>query len=170
MLRDKLRARLAEIGATSDHQQLAAEVLGIRNAPPELARRLVAQALVVEDRREEWRRAGERICAAAPATPAVYVLRGAECRALYVGKAVNLRRRLRAHFTERRWRAIQPEMAGVCEAEWIEVGSELEALVREQALIQELHPTVNVHIGAPALDTRAIPTALGREVVVVVPS
>jgi len=170
MLRDKLRARLAQMGAASDHQQLAAEVLGIRNAPPELARRLVAQALVVEDRREEWRRAGERICSAAPATPAVYVLRDAACRALYVGKAVNLRRRLRAHFADRRWRAIRPEMAGVCEAEWIEVGSELEALVREQALIQELHPSVNIHVGAPALDTRAIPTALVRDVVVVVPS
>src|SRR6478736_2629441 len=131
MLRDKLRARLAETGATSDHQQLAAEVLGIRNAPPELARRLVAQALVVEDRREKWRRAGERICAAAPGTPAVYVLRDAECRALYVGKAVNLRRRLRAHFADRRWRAIRPAMALACDGEWIEVGSDLEALLRE---------------------------------------
>ena len=62
MLRDKLLARLAEMGDAPDHQQLAAEVLGIRGTTPELARRLVAQALVVEDRRTEWRRAGERIC------------------------------------------------------------------------------------------------------------
>ena len=52
MLRDKLLARLAEMGDAPDHQRLAAEVLGIRGAPPELARRLVAQALVLEDRRD----------------------------------------------------------------------------------------------------------------------
>src|SRR6476659_3990385 len=104
MLRDKLLARLAEMGDAVDHQRLAAEVLGIRGAPPELARRLVAQALVVEDRRETWRLAGERICAAAPPTPGVYVLRDEHGTALYVGKAVNLRRRLRAHFAARRWR------------------------------------------------------------------
>src|SRR5947199_2519290 len=104
LLRDRLLARLAEMGDAVDHQRLAAEVLGIRGAPPELARRLVAQALVVEDRRDEWRRAGERICSEAPPTPGVYVLKDADDRAIYVGKAVNLRRRLRAHFAERRWR------------------------------------------------------------------
>src|SRR5471032_1852436 len=137
MLRDRLLARMAEMGDAPDHQRLAAEVLGIRNAPPDLARRLVAQALVVEDRREVWRRDGERICAQAPALPGVYVLRDRDGRALYVGKAVHLRRRLRAHFAERRWRAIKPEMARAADAEWTVVGSELEALLREAALISE---------------------------------
>ncbi len=170
MLRDKLLARLAEMGPAPDHQLLAVEVLGIRNASPELARRLVSQALVVEDRREVWRRAGERICAGAPATPGVYVLRDAMNRALYVGKAVNLGRRLRAHFAGRRWCAIGRQLAGVSDAEWIEVGSELEALVREQALIRELQPIANVQVGAPELETRCLPPALVRDVVVVVPS
>src|SRR5581483_1066083 len=147
MLRDKLLARLAREGAVPDHQRLAAEVLGIRGASPELARRLIAQALVVEDRREVWSRAGERVCARAPATPGVYVLRDEGGRPVYVGKAVNLRRRLRAHFANRRWRAIKPEMARAADAEWIEVGSELEALVREQALIAELEPIANVQTG-----------------------
>src|SRR5207249_3916348 len=52
MLRDKLLSRLDEMGAAPDHQRLAADVLGIRGAPPDLARRLVAQALVLEDLRE----------------------------------------------------------------------------------------------------------------------
>src|SRR5918912_3627676 len=108
MLRDRLLARLAEMGDAPDHQQLAAEVLGIRGAPPALARKLVAQALVLEDRREEWRRAGERICRDAPATQGVYALKDRDGCALYVGKAVSLRRRLRAHFADRRWRAIKP--------------------------------------------------------------
>ena len=170
LVRDKLLTRLAEMRGAPDHQRLAAEVLGIRNASPELARRLVAQALVVEDRREAWRLAGERICGAAPATPAVYILRDEHGRALYVGKAVNLRRRLRAHFAGRRWRAIAPAMGRAADAEWVEVGSELEALIREQALIRELHPVINVQIGAPDLDRRAIPRGLLRDVVVIVPS
>src|SRR5206468_12492265 len=124
MLRDKLRARLAEMGDAPDHQRLAAEVLGIRNAPPDLARRLVAQALVVEDRQEEWRRVGERIAAAAPQAPGVYVLRDDEGRALYVGKAVNLRRRLRAHFARRHWPALTAAMARAAGPEWEVVGSE----------------------------------------------
>ena len=158
------------MGDTPDHQRLAAEVLGIRGAPPALAKRLVAQALVLEDRRERWRLAGERICREAPATPGVYVLKDADGRALYVGKAVNLRRRLRAHFAERRWRAIKPELSRAADAEWQEVGSELEALLREAALIGELQPPVNVQTGSPQLDARAIPQALRRDTVVVVPS
>jgi predicted GIY-YIG superfamily endonuclease len=170
MLRDKLLARLQEMGDAPDHQRLAAEVLGIRGASPDLARRLVAQALVVEDRRDVWRRAGERICASAPTSPGVYVLRDSDGRALYVGKAINLRRRLRAHFAERRWRAIKPEMSRAADAEWVEVGSELEALLREAALIQELQPIVNVQTGPPELSTRGVPRALVRDVIVIVPS
>ena len=170
MLRDRLLARLAEMGDAPDHQRLAAEVLGIRGAPPELARRLVAQALVLEDRSEVWRRTGERICADAPATPGVYVLEDAGGQPLYVGKAINLRRRLRAHFAARRWRAIKPEMARAAGATWHEVGSELEALLREAALIHELQPPVNVQTSAPDLTTREVPRALVRDVIVLVPS
>jgi predicted GIY-YIG superfamily endonuclease len=170
MLRDKLLARLAEMGDAPDHQALAAEVLGIRGAPPELARRLVAQALVVEDRREIWRRAGERICRDAPPAPGVYVLKDADGRALYVGKALHVRRRLRAHFAERRWRALKPEMSRAAGAEWQEVGSEIEALLREAALIRELRPPVNVQTAAPDPSTRDVPRALVRDVLVVQPS
>jgi predicted GIY-YIG superfamily endonuclease len=170
MLRDKLLARLAEMGDAPDHQLLAVEVLGIRGAPPELAKRLVSQALVLEDRRDVWRRNGERICRDAPPTPGVYVLRDADGRALYVGKAVHLRRRLRAHFSARRWRALKAEMSRAAGADWQEVGSEIEALLREATLIQTLHPPVNVQIGAPDLDGREVPRALLRDVLVVQPS
>ena len=170
LLRDRLLARLAKMGDAVDHQRLAAEVLGIRGAPPELAKRLVAQALVVEDRREEWRRAGERICGRAPSTPGVYVLKDGDDRPLYVGKAVNLRRRLRAHFADRRWKAIKPAFARAADAEWQEVGSELEALLREAALIDALKPPVNVQIAFPQLDARAVPQALLRDTIVVAPS
>jgi predicted GIY-YIG superfamily endonuclease len=170
LLRDRLLTRLAEMGSAPDHQRLAAEVLGIRNAPPDLARVLVAQALVVEDRKDSWRRAGDRIVADAPATPGVYVLRDDRGIVLYVGKAINLKRRLRAHFAERRWRGLKAPLARVSDAEWREVGSELEALLREAELIHELAPVVNVQRGDPVLGTRAIPAALVRDVIVVLPS
>ena len=162
LLRDRLLARLAEMGDAPDHPRLAAEVLGIRGASPELARRLVSQALVLEDRHDAWRRTGERLTAVAPSSPAVYVLRDEAGRALYVGKAVNLRRRLRAHFAARRWRGLKPAMARIADAEWQEVGSELEALVREAALIHSLKPVVNVQTGPPDLTTRTVRRTLHR--------
>jgi predicted GIY-YIG superfamily endonuclease len=170
MLRDKLLARIADMGGARDDQLLASEVLGIRGASPELASKLVAQALVVEDRREVWRAAGDRICQSAPAVPGVYILRDATGVVLYVGKAINIHRRLRTHFAERRWRAIKPEMSRVADAEWIAVGSELEALLREAALIRKLRPLVNVQTGPPDIDTREIPVALLKDVLVVVRS
>jgi predicted GIY-YIG superfamily endonuclease len=170
LLRDRLLARMAEMGGAVDHQRLAAEVLGVKNAPPDLARALVSQALVIEDRRDAWQRAGERIAAAAPTTPGVYVIRDSAGAALYVGKAINLKRRLRAHFAARRWRGLKADLAGAADAEWQEVGSELEALIREAELIHELAPIVNVQIGPPDPGTRETPAALVRDVIVVVPS
>jgi predicted GIY-YIG superfamily endonuclease len=170
LLRDRLRARLAEMGKRPDYQLLAREVLGIANAPDELARRLVAQALVIEDRREVWQRAGERIIKQAPAAPGVYVLRDAGGRALYVGKANNVRRRLRTHFSGRRWRGIKAEFARATDAEWTETGSELEALLREASLIADLAPPVNVQTSVPAADTRAVPRSLVKDVIVLLPS
>ena len=170
LLRDRLLARLAEMGAAPDHQRLAAEVLGIRNAPPELARRLVAQALVVEDRRDAWRRAGERIAANAPAGPGVLRPAGRN-------RAGCLRRQgeqpaAAAARALRRTALARPEsaFARIAGAEWHEVGSEIEALLREASLIEELRPEANVQVAAPSLETRAIPARLVRDVIVVVPS
>jgi hypothetical protein len=165
-----LRARLDEMGDAPDYSRLAAEVLGIRNAPFDLARRLVSQALVLEDRREEWRRVGERVCAEAPTTAGVYVLRDPAGTVLYVGKAINLRRRLRTHFAARRWRGLKAPLARTDAAEWHEVGSELEALLREATLIRDLRPLVNVQVGPPDLHDRSLPAALVKDVIVILPS
>lgn len=170
MLRDKLLARLREMGDAPDHRRLVLEVLGIHGAGDALARRLVAQALVLEDRRENWRRAGERICRAAPMAPAVYVLRDREGAVLYVGKAVNLKRRLHAHFAARRWKATRPQLARVVDADWELVGSEIEALLKEADLIERLRPPANVQVGPPRMAARTIPAAIVRDVIVLVPS
>jgi predicted GIY-YIG superfamily endonuclease len=170
LLRDRIMAQLAQRGEAADDPRIVAEVLGIRNASPEMARRILAQALVVESREAAWRRAGERLAAAAPDAPAVYVLRDAAGRPLYVGKAARLRRRLRQHFSARRWPALKADLARAAGADWQLVGSELEALVREAALIHELQPPVNVQVAPPSLDARRIPRALVRDVIVLAPS
>lgn len=170
MLRDRLQARLAEMSGTPDYVALAAEVLGIRNAPPALAKRLVDQALVVEDRRAVWLETGQRIIASAPACPGVYVLRDREGRAIYVGKANNIRRRLQAHFAPRQWKRLKAEFVRAHAVTWTEVGSEIEALLLEAQLIRDEAPPTNVQVSAPALDTRAVPASLVRDALLVLPS
>jgi predicted GIY-YIG superfamily endonuclease len=169
LLRDRLYARLNEMGASPDYVRLAEEVLAIRNATPAMARRLVHQALVVEDRREAWAQVGQRFVAAAPETAGVYIFRDAAGRPLYVGKAINIRRRLRTHFASRRWKAIKSELSRVDDVAWREVGSELEALLLEAQWIRDLAPTVNVQRGGPSADRR-IASRHARDVLVLQPS
>lgn len=165
LLRDRLLIRLDEMGDAPDYVRLAEEILTIRNVPEPLARRLVAQALVQEDRREAWTRVGEEACGRAPGTPGVYMFRDAGDAVLYVGKALNLRRRLRAHFAPGRWRVLKPVMARVVKIEWEEVGSDLEALLLESQRIHEFRPTANVQRerGAPSFDR-------ARDIVVLLPA
>jgi hypothetical protein len=169
-LREKLLVQLAAQGSARDYQRLAVDVLGIRGASPALARTLVEQALIMEDRQQRWRQVGECARRRAPAAPGVYVFRDWSGAVLYVGKAVNVRRRLAAHFHNRRWRTLPPALARVTTVEWQGVGSEIEALLREAILIRDLQPVVNVQRAAPTFGARAIPASLVRDVVLVLPS
>jgi hypothetical protein len=87
-----------------------------------------------------------------------------------VGKANNLKRRLHTHFAAGRWQAMPPDFAGVTDAEWFEVGSELEALLREADLIGSLQPPVNTQVGPPSMKRRRIAARLVRDLIVIVPS
>jgi Ca2+-binding RTX toxin-like protein len=62
------------------------------------------------------------------------------------------------------------ELSRADAAEWEEVGSEVEALLREAALIQELQPPVNVQTAPPGWTARDVPRSLVRDVLVLVPS
>jgi len=169
LLRDRLQTRLNEMGTTPDYVRLAEEVLAIRNATPEMARRLVDQALVLEDRRETWRRVGERFVETAPETAGVYILRDAARRPLYVGKAINIRRRLRTHFAQSRWKTLKAALARVDDVIWREVGSELEALLLEAQWIRDLAPSVNVQRGDPSAERR-LASRHARDMIALLPS
>jgi predicted GIY-YIG superfamily endonuclease len=169
MFRPRLRSRLAEMGESPDYRVLAAEVLGIRAPNVAIARRLVEQALVVEDWQQIWNRLGERVQPELPSTPGVYVMRDHEGRVIYVGKAKNLKRRVSTYFAAKRWRALTPELPSATDVEWHAVGSELEALLLEAELIERWLPTANTQTRAPRRALKERPARV-RDVILLLAS
>jgi DNA polymerase-3 subunit epsilon len=80
-----------------------------------------------------------------PATPGVYHLLGADGRLLYVGKAVRLRERLGAYFTNARGHSprVLDLIRHVHDFRITETGSELAASLLEARHIRELRPPYN---------------------------
>jgi excinuclease UvrABC nuclease subunit len=88
--------------------------------------------------------------AGAPTTPGVYLFRDRNDTVLYVGKARNLRARLRSYFAGDRQRpAVEAALGALARVEWRELGSELEASFEELRLIRELRPPANARGGRP---------------------
>lgn len=85
---------------------------------------------------------------ALPTEPGVYIMRDAERRVIYVGKAVNLRSRVRSYFQESAQASskIRRLVAEVADLEFIVTATELEALVLECNLIKEHRPRFNVRL------------------------
>jgi excinuclease ABC subunit C len=84
----------------------------------------------------------------APTKPGCYIMKDADGKVIYVGKAVNLRNRLRSYFhasaqDDRKTRRLVNTIANI---EWIVVGSELEALILEMNLIKKHRPHFNVRL------------------------
>lgn len=80
-----------------------------------------------------------------PQEPGVYLMKNKEDQVLYVGKAKNLRQRVRQYFTHQDTRAMIPHLvADVERVDIIVVGSEKEALLLENTLIKEHQPKYNV--------------------------
>jgi|YNPBryBLVA2012_1023415.scaffolds.fasta_scaffold01827_5 excinuclease ABC subunit C len=82
---------------------------------------------------------------AIPRLPGVYLMRDAAARIIYIGKAVNLADRIRSYFHARReLRPVSFLMGTVRSIDYIVCGSESEALVLEQHLINLHQPVGNV--------------------------
>src|SRR5438270_4349633 len=80
----------------------------------------------------------------APPTPGVYLFRDAHDQVLYVGRARDLRARLRSYFrTDRQRPAVEAALGALDRIEWRETGSELEAALEELRLLRELRPPAN---------------------------
>jgi DNA polymerase-3 subunit epsilon len=86
----------------------------------------------------------------APTTPGVYLFRDQYDQVLYVGRARDLRARLRSYFrTDRQRPAVEAALAALERIEWQERGSELEAALEELRLIRELRPPANARVARP---------------------
>jgi DNA polymerase III epsilon subunit family exonuclease len=86
----------------------------------------------------------------APSRPGVYLFRGAGDQVLYVGRARDLRARLRSYFgTDRQRPAVEAALGAVERIEWRPLGSELEAALEELRLIRELRPPANARSARP---------------------
>ncbi len=83
-----------------------------------------------------------------PPKPGCYLMKDAAGEVIYVGKAVNLRARVRSYFhASAGLTGKTAELASrVAEVEWIVVGSELEALILEMTLIKRHRPRYNVRL------------------------
>ena len=83
-----------------------------------------------------------------PAKPGCYLMKNAEGRIIYVGKAINLKNRVRSYFHadsnhDSKTRRLVRE---IIDLEWIVVGSELEALILEMNLIKKHRPKYNIRL------------------------
>lgn len=80
-----------------------------------------------------------------PDKPGVYIMHGLSDEIIYVGKAINLKNRVRSYFRESTVKSpkIQKMVTQITRFEYIVTDSELEALVLENNLIKEHNPKYN---------------------------
>lgn len=81
-----------------------------------------------------------------PAAPGVYLFRDPEGRILYVGKAADIKQRVRSYFRSPGGRDIKTIMMleKAADIEYVITGSEKEAFILEDNLIKEYHPPYNI--------------------------
>ena len=83
-----------------------------------------------------------------PIKPGCYLYKNAAGEIIYVGKAINLRNRVRSYFhaPEGHDHKTRQLVAHIAHIEWIVVGSELEALILEMNLIKKHRPHYNIRL------------------------
>lgn len=86
---------------------------------------------------------------ALPTSPGCYLYYNAANEVIYVGKAVNLRNRVRSYFNPTTW--LQYPKTGrlvrdIARLEFVVRGSELEALIQENELIKRYKPRYNIRL------------------------
>ena len=146
-------ARLAHYFGTSSqpsHRALpdalaTAEILvALLGLAQERGARTLADVVALAAPRARRLHAKRMLVAGAPASPGVYLFGDRNGAVLYVGKARDLRARLRSYFAGGRQRpAVEAALGALERVEWLPLGSELEASLEELRLIRELRPPAN---------------------------
>ena len=98
--------------------------------------------------RTEIKKALYEKLATLPASPGIYQFRNAGGRVIYVGKAKNLRNRVRSYFrnTQQLFGKTLVLVTHIEDFEVIITSSEVEALILENNLIKELKPLYNINL------------------------
>lgn len=83
-----------------------------------------------------------------PTKPGCYLMKNAAGKVIYVGKAINLRNRVRSYFHggAQKHPRTSKLVQNIDDIEWIVVDSELEALILEMNLIKKYRPHYNVRL------------------------
>ncbi len=82
-----------------------------------------------------------------PSKTGCYLMKNKAGEVIYVGKAVNLRNRVRSYYhSNQEHPRTQQLVKRIADIEWIVVGSELEALILEMNLIKKHRPKYNVRM------------------------
>jgi excinuclease ABC subunit C len=83
-----------------------------------------------------------------PDKPGVYLMKDADGRVIYVGKAINLKNRVRSYFQSSRTHSakVRVMVDHIVELETIITSSELEALILESNLIKKYRPKYNIRL------------------------
>jgi DNA polymerase III epsilon subunit family exonuclease len=136
--------------ALPDAQATAEVLLALIGLAQERGARTVADLgkLAATRTRRVWDK--RHLAHGAPPRPGVYLFRDRNEQVLYVGRARDLRARLRSYFRSDRQRPAVEAALGAAESiEWRVLGSELEAALEELRLIRELRPPANARIARP---------------------
>jgi len=80
-----------------------------------------------------------------PDSPGVYIFKDADGRALYVGKAKSIRKRVSSHFSSRT-RTADEFLARVESIDFVATANEAEALLAEQNFIKRYRPPYNIRL------------------------
>lgn len=83
-----------------------------------------------------------------PTSSGVYIMKDANGRYLYIGKAINLKSRVKSYFLDKHRDRLQiPYMLGkVSSIEWIATNNETEALILEANLVKKHKPPYNIDL------------------------
>lgn len=136
--------------ALSDALATAEILIALLGLAQERGARTIGEVVELAAPRARRLHSKRALVAGAPATPGVYLFRDRNDAVLYVGKARDLRARLRSYFSgDRKRPAVEAALGALARIEWRECGSELEAALEELRLIRELRPPANARVGRP---------------------
>jgi excinuclease ABC subunit C len=79
-----------------------------------------------------------------PESTGVYIMKGTRGKILYIGKAINIKRRIASHFSRPHGNQIERMRGEVKKIDYKETDSALEALILEAQLIKKYQPPYNI--------------------------